>query len=90
MRIPFANRTADVDLPVVQGQPNVTVKTIILLGNRFSDNFDLTTSQILVGYNASVKIPPVFPSLLGIICHQLWVAHNRFQFDNTYGCPRTA
>ena len=29
MRIPFANRTADVDLPAVQGQPKVTVKAVI-------------------------------------------------------------
>ena len=29
MRIPFANRTADVDLPAVQGQPKVTVRAVI-------------------------------------------------------------
>ena len=29
MRIPFANRTADVDLPAVPGQPKVTVKAVI-------------------------------------------------------------
>ena len=29
MRIPFANRTADVDLPVAPGQPKVTVKIVI-------------------------------------------------------------
>ena len=29
MRIPFANRTADVDLPAVPGQPKVTIKNII-------------------------------------------------------------
>ena len=29
MRIPFSNRTADVDLPAVQGQPQVTVKAVL-------------------------------------------------------------
>lgn len=29
MRIPFANRTADVDLPAVPGQPKVTIKSVI-------------------------------------------------------------
>ena len=29
MRIPFANRMADVDLPAVPGQPKVTVKAVI-------------------------------------------------------------
>ena len=29
MRIPFANRTADVDLPAVPGQPKVTVRAVI-------------------------------------------------------------
>ena len=29
MRIPFANRTADVDLPAAPGQPKVTIKAII-------------------------------------------------------------
>ena len=29
MRIPFANRTADVDLPSVPGQPKVTIKVVI-------------------------------------------------------------
>ena len=32
-------------------------------------------SQILVGYDKSVKIPPVFPCLLGIIPHRIWVAY---------------
>ena len=44
---------------------------------------DRTPSQILVGYPTSVKIAPVFPCLLGIIRHQLWVARNRFSFDHT-------
>ena len=29
MRIPFANRTADVLIPAVAGQPKVTVKSVI-------------------------------------------------------------
>lgn len=29
MRIPFANRTADIDLPAAPGQPKVTVKSVI-------------------------------------------------------------
>ena len=29
MRVPYANRTADVELPAVAGQPRVTVKSII-------------------------------------------------------------
>ena len=29
MRIPFANRTANVDLPAVPGQPKVTVRAVI-------------------------------------------------------------
>ena len=47
-----------------------------------------TPFQILVGYNESFHIPPVFPFLLGIICHQIWVARNGFRFDKspvTYG-----
>ena len=42
-----------------------------------------TPSQILVGYNKSVKIPPVFPCLLGIIRHQIWVARNGYRFDQS-------
>ena len=44
---------------------------------------DPTPSQILVGHRASAKIAPVFPCLLGIIRHQLWLARNRFRFDHT-------
>ena len=40
-----------------------------------------STGQILVGYDRTVKLPPVFPCLLGIIRHQLWVARNGFRFD---------
>ena len=31
-----------------------------------------SASQILVGYKQSVRIPPAFPCLLGIICHRIW------------------
>lgn len=40
MRIPYANRTADVELPVVEGQPKVTVKLIIdSFRGHFPSNF---------------------------------------------------
>ena len=42
-----------------------------------------TPSQILVGYDKSVKIPPVFPCLLGIIRHRIWVARNAYRFDQS-------
>ena len=42
-----------------------------------------TPSQILVGYDKSVKIPPVFPCLLGIIRHRIWVARNGYRFDQS-------
>ena len=35
-----------------------------------------STLQILVGYKQSVRIPPAFPCLLGIIRHRIWLAHN--------------
>ena len=45
MRIPFTNRTADVDLPAAPGQPKVTVRAIIdsfreQLPSNFSDLFE--------------------------------------------------
>ena len=40
-----------------------------------------TPCQLLVGYHRSVRIPPVFPCLLGTIRHQIWVARNGFRFD---------
>ena len=42
-----------------------------------------TPSQILLGYDKSVKIPPVFPCLLGLIRHRLWIARNAFRFDGS-------
>ena len=42
-----------------------------------------TPSQILLGYGKSVTIPPVFPCLLGIIRHRLWIAQNAFRFDGS-------
>ena len=41
-----------------------------------------TPSKVLVGYGKGVKIPPVFPCLLGLIKHQLWLARNRAHFDH--------
>ena len=40
-------------------------------------------SQLLLGYDRSVPIPPVFPCLLGIIRHRLWIARNAFRFEQT-------
>jgi hypothetical protein len=40
-----------------------------------------TPSQVLVGYGSSVKLPPVFPCLLGVIRHQIWVARNGYRFE---------
>ena len=42
-----------------------------------------TPSQILVGYDKSVKITPVFPCLLGIIRHRIWVTRNGYRFDQS-------
>ena len=41
-----------------------------------------SASQLLVGYPATVKLLPVYPCLLGITCHYLWVAGNRSRFDS--------
>ena len=40
-------------------------------------------SQLLVGYDRSVRIPPVFPCLLGIIRIGLWIARNAYRFDGS-------
>lgn len=40
-------------------------------------------SQLLVGYDRAMTIPPVFPCLLGIIRHRLWIARNGFRLDQT-------
>ena len=40
-------------------------------------------SQMLVGYASSVRLPPVFPCLLGIIRHYTWVARNAYTVDRT-------
>ena len=41
MRIPFANRMADIDLPVVQGQPKATVKSVIdVFREQVPNNFE--------------------------------------------------
>ena len=52
MRIPFSNRTADVDLPVMPGQAKVTVKSVIdsfrkQIPDNFSDLFQDYMSQSL-------------------------------------------
>ena len=48
MRIPFANRTADIDLPVVQGQPKATVKSVI----------DVFREQVPNNFEAFVLLSP--------------------------------
>ena len=40
-------------------------------------------SQLLLGYNRSVHIPPMFPCLFGIIRHCLRIARNAFHFEQT-------
>ena len=45
MHIPYANRTADVDLPAKPGQPKITVKAVIddfrdQLPSNFNDLFE--------------------------------------------------
>ena len=43
----------------------------------------LSPVEVLVGYGRSVKIPPVFPCLLGILCHHIWKARNAYRFDRS-------
>ena len=38
-------------------------------------------SDLLVGYGKNVKVPPVFPCLLGIIRHHIWLTRNKAWFD---------
>ena len=40
-------------------------------------------SQLLVGYDHSCLFPTVFPCLLGIIRHRLWIARNAYQLDGS-------
>lgn len=40
-----------------------------------------TPGKILLGYNRSVQIPLVFPCLLGIIRHYIWLAWNSFRLE---------
>ena len=44
----------------------------------------LTPSEILCGYGPTVMLPPVFPCLLGVIRHQVWVARNGYRFEHIY------
>ena len=37
--------------------------------------------DILVGYGKNVKVPPVFPCLLGLIRHHIWLTRNKARFD---------
>ena len=37
--------------------------------------------DLLVGYGKNVKVPPVFPCLLGIIRHHIWLTRNKARFD---------
>ena len=48
-----------------------------------------TSSQILVGYGSSVKLPPMFPCLLGISQHQIWVTQNGYRFKKVPVVYRT-
>ena len=51
---------------------------------QFNQTFPTTTSsQILCGYATSLKILPIFPCLLGIIRHQIWLARNAHRFEIT-------
>ena len=43
----------------------------------------LTTSEIMVGYDSSIALPPVFPCLLGLIRHRIWIARNGWRFDQS-------
>ena len=36
--------------------------------------------DLLVGYGKNVKVPPVFPCLLGIIRHHIWLTRNKARF----------
>ena len=54
-----------------------------LVHRAFSSSVCPSPSQLLVGYDCSCPFPPVFPCLLGIIRHRLWIARNAYRFDGS-------
>ena len=55
----------------------------VLVQRAFPQQHRLTASEIMVGYDSSVILPPVFPCLLGLIHHRIWVARNGWHFDQS-------
>ena len=43
----------------------------------------LTASEIMVGCDSSIALPPTFPCLLGLIRHRIWIARNGWRFDQS-------
>ena len=41
----------------------------------------LTTAQILFGFNSTSGVPIMFTALLGIVRHHIWLARNKFRFE---------
>ena len=57
MRIPFANRTADIDLPVVQGQPKATIKSVIdVFREQVPNNFEALFEAFVLLSSRKVRV----------------------------------
>ena len=70
MRIPFANRTADVDLPAVQGQPKVTVKAVFdAFRDQVSRDFETLFEAFVLLSPRKVRITCRSPRALEEVIH---------------------
>ena len=70
MRIPFANRTADVDLPAVPGQPKVTVKAVIdAFRDQVPNNFEALFEAFVLLSPRKVRVTCRTSRALEDVCH---------------------
>ena len=70
MRIPFANRTADVDLPAVPGQPKVTVKAVIdAFRDQVPNNFEALFEAFVLLSPRKVRVTCRNSRALEDVCH---------------------
>jgi hypothetical protein len=70
MRIPFANRTADVDLPVIEGQPKVNVKAIVdSFRDQVPSNFEALFEAFVLLSPRKVRVTCRSTKTLEEVCH---------------------
>ena len=70
MKIPYANRTVDIDLPSVEGQPKITVKGIIDdFSKQLPENFNTLLEAFVLLSPRRVRVTCRSPRAMEEFCH---------------------